>query len=699
MRKSEHPKARAAPYRVAGWILVLGAVAVISAGGCASSRPITLRSVPKSPLIDRFKLTARSGPEYSQRTMQFLRVYDLTEDLQGDPRVLLEKVQAIIDREPMPEKAYAAAELSFLAARKAEPKEPKLALDLYGASVLSAYQYLFDPRFESARNPYDPQYRGACDLYNGALENALRLVSKDKGLVPGQTYTISTAAGSWDITCELRGGRWRNEDFQRFEFVSDYEMNGLKNHYRAYGLGIPLIAVRRSYQDEPSAAKYYPEGLSFPVTAFLRPLPEAGQVPPGTEVHRRGVLELYDPLSVTHLAIGDQRVSLESDLTTPVAWFLSNPALENVATLGLLRPDKLLKIGADKSESAFGMYMVQPYEPGKIPVLFVHGLWSSPMTWMEMFNDLRSSPQIRDRYQFWFYLYPTGQPFWISAAQLRRDLTEARYVLDPERREPALDQMVLIGHSMGGLVSRLQTIDSGNDYWSIVSDEPFHLVKAEPEVRQRLAKAFFFQPNPSIRRVVTIGTPHRGSSFSNQPTRWMADKLISLPRTVVQSQEKLFRQNKGFFRDASVLKINNSIDSLSPRSPFFPVMLASHHPPWVKYHNIIGQVSEQGWLGSVAAGSDGVVSCESAHLDGVESELVVTADHTSVHSHPLAVLEVRRILLEHLAELRAFPSPGPTQIRTASAPVVQQPVAPPQSHPPGNSAPQTDLRFLSSPNL
>ena len=73
-----------------------------------------------------------------------------------------------------------------------------------------------------------------------------------------------------------------------------------------------------------------------------------------------------------------------------------------------------------------GLYMVQPYEPGKIPVLMVHGLWSSPMTWMEMFNDLRSQPEIRDHYQFWFYLYPTGQPFWLSAAQLRRDLAKVR---------------------------------------------------------------------------------------------------------------------------------------------------------------------------------------------------------------------------------------------------------------------------------
>ena len=179
--------------------------------------------------------------------------------------------------------------------------------------------------------------------------------------------------------------------------------------------------------------------------------------------------KLYDPLETGDVAVGDLAVPLESDLTTPLAYFLSNPAMSNLATAGLLRPDVAAEAVAGRQAPIMGLYMVQPYEPGKIPVLFVHGLWSSPMTWVEMFNDLRSCPEIRDRYQFWFYLYPTAQPFWISASRLRADLAEVRQVLDPRRQEPALDQMVVIAHSMGGLLARLQTIDSGNDFWNLVS--------------------------------------------------------------------------------------------------------------------------------------------------------------------------------------------------------------------------------------
>lgn len=624
----------------------------------------TLRSVPHSPLVERLQLTARGGPKASERTVQLLRVHGLPSDVGGDPRELLQKLQAVIEREPSADKTYAAAELSYLAAKKAEEHDKRLALDLYGASVLHAYQYLFDEGFSRFRNPYDPQFRGACDLYNGALEDSLRIVMKQEGLRPGQTHTIETAAGSWDITCVVRGGQWSEEDFGEFEFASDYEISGLKNHYQTYGLGVPLIAARRSSENESPADQYYPNGLSFPVTAFLRPIPELLSSGESGTARHHAVLELYDPTATGDIAVGNLHVPLESDLTTPLAYFLSDPEFSSLATVGLLRPDLLLASGPGRRAAA-GLYMVQPYEAGKIPVILVHGLWSSPMTWMQMFNDLRSSPEIRRHYQFWFYLYATAQPFWFSASQFRRDLYEARQVLDPERRQPALDQMVLVGHSMGGLVSRLQTIDSRDDFWKIVSDQPFQSLQGDEEVRERLAGCFFFQPNPSIRRVITIGTPHRGSSFANQTTQWLANRLISLPTMLVQGRQQVVRENPGVFRDSRMLEIQTSIDSLSPASPVFPVMLAAYRAPWVKYHNIVGRLPEGGLTGWFAAGGDGVVAYESAHMEDVESELVVPADHSTVHAHPLAVLEVKRILLEHLAELRGYPAGSGVQMAEA----------------------------------
>ena len=209
--------------------------------------------------------------------------------------------------------------------------------------MLHAYAFLFDDRLAATRNCYDPQFRGACDLYNSALESALRLSCHRGDLRPGMTKTIHTAAGTWDINCVLRGGVWQPEDFDHFEFVSDYEINGLKNQYHTHGLGVPLIVVRRSYKGEPDASRYYPPGLSFPVTAFLRPLAEADVRGPQSTGCWNFAIRWKSAIP----AWGRLQVPLESDLTTPLAYFLSKVPLESLATEGLLQPEQLLAPGSD----------------------------------------------------------------------------------------------------------------------------------------------------------------------------------------------------------------------------------------------------------------------------------------------------------------------------------------------------------------
>ena len=584
--------------------------------------------------------------------MQLLRRYDLVESLADQPEDVLQQLCLQCEKEPSAEKLYSYAELSYLLGRRAEERDPAEALDYYGGSVAHSYLYLFDERFADLRNPYDPQFRGACDLYNGALESCLRIVQRQGQLKLGDTHTVETSRQAFDVTVVRRDGAFPNVDFERFEFVSDFEVQGLKNQYQSFGLGVPLIGVRKARTSDV-AEKFYPVNASVPVTAFLRVMPDevvAGQSPTG---HRRCQLELFDPLNTQDITVGARRVPLESDLSTPLAYFLSQEEFSSLATFGLIRPDLFLQASAD-TRTLTGLYMVQPYEPGKIPVIMVHGLWSSPITWLQMFNDLRSQPELQARYQFWFYLYPTGQPFWNSAAMFRRDLADMRQTVDPKGQEPSLDQMVLVGHSMGGLVSRLQTIDSGEEYWHIVSDHPFSEVQGSPEDLEAIRQVFFFEPNPSVRRVITIATPHRGSEFANDTTRFVARKLIYLPKMMTERRAVLVRDNPGLIRDPHLLQVSTSIDSLAPSSPILPVMLRSTPPRWIRYNNIVGVLPEKGLVGTLAGGSDGVVAYESAHLELAESELVVNADHTRVHQHPLSVLEVRRILLDHLNELENF---------------------------------------------
>ncbi len=649
--------------------LAMVLLAACITGGCATStnKWVALRATPRNPLSDTLGLVTRQGPKPTERTIQLLRRYNLEDALKDDRAKLLARLDEIDQKEPSRVHAYAMAELAYVGAKREErSKHIDRALELYGSAVLHAYRYLFDTKYGPTANPYDPKFRQACDLYNGALEGTLRIVQSQGNLRPGTSQVIKTANHNCQLDIQLKSDDWHDEDFDHFQFVTDYEVHGLRNHYHNFGLGVPLIAVRRKHTEMDPSEEFYPEDLSFPVTAFLR-------VKIGNEENARpdhAVLELYNPLEQPQIQVAKTQVPLETDLSTPLAHTLSQPSLDDsrLSTLGLLKPEK-----ADKLR---GLYMLEPFQADKIPVVMVHGLWSSPVTWMEMFNDLRSDPQVRENYQFWFYLYPTGQPFWFSAAEMREDLAHVRNAVDPERRHAALDQTVLVGHSMGGLVSKLQTVDSGNQFWNTLSERPFSEVEADTEVRQGLARTFFFDPNPSIRRVITIATPHRGSEFANDTTRWVGRKLIKIPSMILQGRHQLIARNPGFFRANAPLDITTSIDSLVPDSPLLPVLLTAHTGSWVRYHNVVGDVPKSGVTGWFSKGQgDGVVALASAQLDGVASQIVVPADHSNVHRHPQSILEVRRILMQHIAELRTFPYEGGVQQAAASKSEDQPPVS------------------------
>jgi hypothetical protein len=169
---------------------------------------------------------------------------------------------------------------------------------------------------------------------------------------------------------------------------------------------------------------------------------------------------------------------------------------------------------------------------------------------------------------------------------------------------------------------------------------------------------------------VTLGTPHRGSEFANDVTRWLGNKLITLPSKMLEGRDQLLAENRGFFRPNAPLDIKTSIDSLSPSSPVLPVLLAAEPGPWVAYHNVVGQDPDPGWARYLVGDGDGVVSLTSARLDAMRqlrSQITVAADHSTVHRHPQSVLEVRRVLFEQLAELQDFPRAYGTQVAGGAA--------------------------------
>ena len=397
-----NPSCRRFPVQASAWLALC-----ITLVGCASDPEwVSVRTTPKNPLAHQLDMFNPHGSRPTERTQQLLRRYDLTSQLDGDRNGVIAQVGNLASPQSRHEHEYAMAELAYLGAKRMEGSDRDKATDLYGTAVLHAYRYLFSDSDGLACNPYDPQFRGACDLYNQSLEGLLRLTSREGDLRPGDRRSIKTDNHLCRFEVELHSQGWHADDFDRFEFVSDFQVNGLRNHYHTYGLGVPLIAIRRPHEQQQAAEQYYPSRLCFPVTAFLRITePDTTNGPAGNPATEAGsprlVLELRDPLDKQTLVVNGLEAPLESDLSTPLAYFLNQPELreQEISTLGLLKPDSVSKLQ--------GLYMLEPYDPNKMPVLMVHGLWSSPITWMEMYNDLRSDPLVRDRYQFWSYLYPT----------------------------------------------------------------------------------------------------------------------------------------------------------------------------------------------------------------------------------------------------------------------------------------------------
>lgn len=643
--------------------LVLALLVTAGLSGCASGRYVRLRDEPYSPLMERFKISVSSDGRSGPRTYQLLNAH--TFSVPRHPEAQLEIAQGIHQRSPTIESTAALAELNFIVGRRREYHDPHSAMEYYFDSMAAAYGYLFHSRFGPTRNPNDPAFRGIKELYNGSLERMLRIADSLGRFCPGATLRLPISGRSIHFVVTSGSSNWEPRHFGRFRFVSDYDVEGLTRLHRADGLGVPLIAVRKPKTDHPAVEKYYAEDLTFPITAFVR----FNETPVSSQCGRTCQLELHNPFETSVVSVHDVVVPLRTDITTPLAWFLDRPRFRYLDTYGLIRSDRVAEYQ--------GLYMMQPYQPDKIPVLFVHGLWSSPMTWMPMLNDLMARPEIRERYQFWFYLYPTGQPFWHAAGDLRKDLNHLRGVFDPARRHAPMDNMVVIGHSMGGLMARMLTEDSGDRFWNSVSRVPLNQTPISAEHRARLRQIYYFRPHPSVSRVVTIATPFRGSGYSNRVTRWFAKNVISLPTRTLNTMSALFRVQGDSLR----LGQPTSFDGLHPDSPILRAIECSPRRPGVAFHNIVAVKDHR-----ARQATDGVVDFPSAHRDDVLSELLVESGHSEVQQSPYTVSEVFRILMRHLYE-------SGTVMPLQEA--LQEPVAP--IEPPPFDPPPTPTREAALP--
>lgn len=603
-------------------VAALACVVAVAAGCAAPIRAVRVDSKKAHRIMLRTELN--SG-ELSQHTQNFIYAHDLAERFDEDPAGVLRELHAsFVAGHELHESLAALAELCFHHAERGGGRPYYLAAAVY------AWEYLFpnDPKLRPDR--FSPRLRLACDLYNRGLTSALKADKGGEALLQGGRFALPF--GTVEVAFDPATLRWSTHELEGFVPMDELEVKGLPTVHRWPGIGAPLAARLRT-RVGGKAGDLLGQRIRVPVTALLR----FSDLPDDVSSERlHATLEVHPGYGDQKVMIEGQEVPLEAEPTAALALTLSDAPIWSTELRGFLRGSLL--------EDRTRLVAVSPYYPGSIPVVFVHGTASSAGRWAELYNELDNDPRLHGKFQFWFFSYETGNPIAYSALRLRQALQASLVLLDPEGKDPALRRMVLIGHSQGGLLTKAMVVDSGDDFWANVSEKPLADLRLSDATRTLLDEAFFFQPLPFVRRVIFLSTPQHGSYVAGSWVAHQIARLVNAPLDVTRAMSDLLVDRGALkLQSASLGRIPSAVDNMTPGNPWIKTMAAKPIAPGVHAHSIIAITDGK----ITPAANDGVVAYDSAHIDGVESELVVTSGH-SCQANPHTINEVRRILLEHL---------------------------------------------------
>jgi pimeloyl-ACP methyl ester carboxylesterase len=602
---------------------------VILASGCKA--PIGADKAPPREVFQQVHGNALANDQMSAETRAILHRFNQDQPFEETPdatiRLLHQKAVATGDRGML----YALSELNYIEGervrRDVQPWQPRDARDYYLASAVYAWFFIFNNATNQTPEAYDDRFRAACNFYNSGLSWALTGWRATNAVAILQDGTRQLPVGEIEIRVSHPGFTTPLSQISKFLVADQFLVRGLSVRNIQSGLGAPLIAVAPT----TNQANF---SRCVPATAFLRidgKLTDLGRNP------CKAALELYSPFTAKTTQFESQTVPLETDTTAPLAYSLNQTFLWSLGNVQFL--SAIERIPTD-------IYLTRPYQPGLVPVVFVHGTFSSPVWWAEMANTLLADPVIGQHCQFWFFIYNSGNPIVYSANRLRDALKDKIKELDPEGRDPALQQMVVIGHSQGGLLTKLTATDTGDRLWRAFNTNKLETLNLTPAQQELVHKYLFYERLPFVTEVVFISTPHRGSYLAGNFVRNLARKFVSLPKQLLDQGREFvgLKEKLGLPGDAK--RLPTSLDSMSPNNPVLLALADIPVAPGVTAHSIISVQGD----GDYHEGKDGLVAYSSAHVDYAQSEFIVRSFHSCL-SQPATIEEVRRILREHIAAL------------------------------------------------
>jgi pimeloyl-ACP methyl ester carboxylesterase len=596
--------------------------------GCAA--PIGADKTTPAESYQQTHQNPISSRRLNRETLSVLHRFQQTERFESHPDEALELIQKKVLETRERGLLFALAELNYLAGERlrqgVKPWEPRDERAYYLASAVYAWWFLLGDAAQDPPGPFDERFRTACDLYNFALgwtlterraTNGLAILAAGQRPLPFGRIAIEFK--------EQPEFPWPLTNFNQFVIADQFLVRGLSVRNRQRGMGAPLVGISK-----PDKKSGLPRNV--PCTVLLR---IEGGLAEFARDQLRAELELHSASDAGVVKVGARDVPLETDTTVAMAYALNQSWLWKLGMAQFLSAEE--RIPTD-------VYLTQPYRAGRIPVVFVHGTFSSPVWWAEMVNTLAADPELRQHFQFWYFIYNSGNPIVYSSDKLRDSLTAKVHELDPEGRDAALRQMVVIGHSQGGLLTKLTATDTGEKLLQVaLKTNRLENLRLSPQQEAALRHYICFDALPFVKRVVFISTPHRGSYVAGSFVRSLARRLVTLPSRVVKSATELAGLRERLKLPKELKGTPTSLDSMSPQNPFLLALADIPVAPGVKGHSIIAVEGD----GDYHQGKDGLVSYPSAHVDYVESEMIVRSFH-SCQDKPPTIEEVRRILHEHL---------------------------------------------------
>ena len=596
--------------------------------GCGCSTGVGI--VETSPEERKYySVSEFSADTLDGSTVNVLGNYQLTDLYEKAPAELITVLEQLYRTKCFPEIVTALADASLQIGYRMR-KSPDEASRYFLAAALYSCMYL--KSIDNAKMPYDEQRIRMIRIYDLAATELFCYLKK-RNLERKSGYELALPG----VTAEKVA--FSRTEFQLpvaekniadFAVCADFRTVNFTHDSKVFGAGVPLVATLREECMDTVGLPL--RGFPIPATLVM----DFSYDPASSRI--RGVLRYVYPRTKESIAMGDRVLPLAADFSTPLAKGSAIPQKMNFLSRTL---------NVQEASDFTGLYLFEPYDDKRIPVVFVHGLMSDVRTWGQMLNTLLHDKAIRRKYQFLGFEYSSGNPVFVSAAALRKSLHELRETLVRQNRPTEnFDKMVLVGHSMGGLLCRLQvsscTARLAADFMGIRDVET--LAKNLPEGALDLMKRNLnFDPSPFVKRVVFIAVPHRGSEIARSWVGALGASLVKLPVDLVRLNVNFFRVlRKSGQKDLIVLEGHTGIDNLRPDAPALKFLSSLKRAGSIPCHSIMGNREKAFTPG----GTDGVVPYWSSHLDDAASELIVQSGH-SAHRSPLAIQEVRQILLFH----------------------------------------------------